>query len=488
MSDMFEKAWYDHTNPYTRHRSEDFLDSVRQPGTTGPSGMDRARFVEPDRYYYQKKPDFETGWKNDDLPLKIARLSLEQNKQLDPKQLLELAESKEDIKWMADKGYIPSLFTDSEAGKQSMTDLKSGAKTMEDIVRESLADGYKPAGTYDSGYFMPDNTMGGMDLMDKMRAVINARLMDVPVKQLRQLVDDNKTSAPKLMENWHESTKPYGAFSSGEWEGYTPISRGAKATPSKNLTGLGVESPIFRDILARIGKKNPEVSNSFRRLLTAEASDLLNTMDERRELDTLNEGKFGGRTIGPQEDMGDIKIREEPRRGYGGQDNVRGPFEEDFQIMNRSNDSFEDAWSVVKDFYFAPDNPNGGVFFPDELPFPDEEIDVSPFASDQLKMGKNLKMINMIDENYTYPFPTPKEPFQRGSSKIKRPNTPTGTVGVNLGDIGSRHMREGFDENKIIDSINEILSHEHGHSAIHNLPLSRDEDENVATFIGEGGL
>ena len=103
-------------------------------------------------------------------------------------------------------------------------------------------------------------------------------------------------------------------------------------------------------------------------------------------------------------------------------------------------------------------------------------------------MGKNLKMINMIDENYTYPFPTPKEPFQRGSSKIKQPNTPTGTVGVNLGDIGSRHMREGFDENKIIDSINEILSHEHGHSAIHNLPLSRDEDENVATFIGEGGL
>ena len=295
MGDAFEKAWYDHTNPYTRHRSEDFLDSVRQPGTTGPSGMDRARFVEPDRHYYQKKPDFETGWKNNDLPLKIARLSLEQNKQLDPKQLLELAESKEDIKWIADKGYIPSLFTDSEAGKQSMTDLKSGAKTMEDIVRESLADGYKPAGTYDSGYFMPDNTMGGMDLMDKMRAVINARLMDVPVKQLRQLVDDNKTSAPKLMENWHESTKPYGAFSSGEWEGYTPISRGAKATPSKNLTGLGVESPIFRDILARIGKKNPEVSNSFRRLLTAEASDLLNTMDERRELDTLNEGKFGGR-------------------------------------------------------------------------------------------------------------------------------------------------------------------------------------------------
>ena len=40
---------------------------------------------------------------------------------------------------------------------------------------------------------------------------------------------------------------------------------------------------------------------------------------------------------------------------------------------------------------------------------------------------------------------------------------------------------------RIIDLITEILSHEHGHSVIHNLPLSREENENVATFIGEGG-
>jgi len=151
------------------------------------------------------------------------------------------------------------------------------------------------------------------------------------------------------------------------------------------------------------------------------------------------------------------------------------------------SDAFQLGWSVVKDFYFAPDSANGGVFFPDELPLPDKEIDVSPFAPDQLKMGKNLKMINMFDENYTFPFPTPNEPFQRGGSQINRPNTPTGTVGVNLGDVSSRHMRNEYDENKIINLITEILSHEHGHSVIHNLPLSREENENVATFIGEGG-
>ena len=106
------------------------------------------------------------------------------------------------------------------------------------------------------------------------------------------------------------------------------------------------------------------------------------------------------------------------------------------------SDAFERGWSVVKDFYFAPDNPNGGVFFPDELPLPDKEIDVSPFAPDQLNMGKNLKMINMFDENYTFPFSTPDEPFQRGGSQISRPNTPTGTVGVNLGDIAQEVLTE----------------------------------------------
>ncbi len=347
MSDAFEKAWYDNVNPYTRHIREDFQDSVRQPGVTGPTGMDRANFIEPNRWYRQNDPDYETGWTGDDLPLKIARLSLEQNDQLHPNQLLNLAESEEDIQWMVDNGHLPALFTDSEEGKQARIDLESGAKTMEDLVRETLKDGYKPAGTYNSGYFMPDNVLQGLDVADRMRAVINARLMDVPVKQLRQLVDDYKTSAPKLMETWHESTKPYGAFTSGEWEGYTPLSRGAKATTSKNLTGLGVESPIFRDLISRLGKK-PEALKIFRRLLSAEASDLLNTMDERRELDSLNVGRFGTPMIGPQEDMGDIKVREEPLRGYRGQDDVRGPFEEDFQIMNRSNDAFEDAWNVAK--------------------------------------------------------------------------------------------------------------------------------------------
>jgi len=348
MSDMFEKAWYDNVNPYTRHIREDFQDSVRQPGITGPTGMDRARFIEPNRWYRPKDPDYETGWSGGDLPLKIARLSLEQNKELNPTQLLNLAESEEDIQWMIDNGHLPALFTDSEAGKQARIDLRSGAKTMEDLVRETLKDGYKPAGTYDSGYFMPDNVLQGLDVPDRMRAVINARLMDVPVEQLRQLVD-RKTSAPKLMEDWHYHTKPYGSFSSGEWQGYTPLSRGAKATTSKNLTGLGVESPLFRDLISRLGK-NPEALKTFRRLLSAEASDLLNTMEERRNLDSLSgpwgrNNPFGRRVIGPEEDMGDIKIREEPTHSLG---SVRGPFEEDFQIMNRSNDAFEDAWKIVK--------------------------------------------------------------------------------------------------------------------------------------------
>jgi len=149
--------------------------------------------------------------------------------------------------------------------------------------------------------------------------------------------------------------------------------------------------------------------------------------------------------------------------------------------------AFERAWTLLKDFYYAPDNPNAGVFFPDELPLPDEEIDVSPFAPDQLEMGKDLRTINDFVENYTFPFPTPNEPFQRGSSRTRRFNTPTtGTVAVNLGDIGSRYMRDGYNENEIIDLITEILSHEYGHSAIHDLPLSREANENVATFIGRG--
>ena len=149
--------------------------------------------------------------------------------------------------------------------------------------------------------------------------------------------------------------------------------------------------------------------------------------------------------------------------------------------------AFQQAGEVVKDFYYAPDNDVAGVFFPDELPLPDEENDVSPFTHEQLEMGKDLRTINDLIGNYTFPFPTPNEPFQRGSSRTRRFNTPTiGTVGVNLGNIGSRYMRDGYNENEVIDLITEMLSHEYGHSAIHDIPLSRDANENVATFIGRG--
>lgn len=149
------------------------------------------------------------------------------------------------------------------------------------------------------------------------------------------------------------------------------------------------------------------------------------------------------------------------------------------------SDAFQCAWAIVKDFYFAPDSERKGAFHPEQSPPPRADYDVSPFASDQLEMGKDLKTIHEFDENYTYPFPTPTEAFQRGSSRLRRFNTPTGTVGVNLGRIGSMDMRNGYDENRIIDLITEILSHEYGHSTIHDFPLSGDENENVAHFIGD---
>jgi len=86
--------------------------------------------------------------------------------------------------------------------------------------------------------------------------------------------------------------------------------------------------------------------------LSSEAADLLNTMDDRRELDRIdprgmpfsNAPAWMGPVQGPMEDFGDVEIR--------GQD----PFSEEFQIMNRSSDSFEDAWSLAKDFYLGSDD------------------------------------------------------------------------------------------------------------------------------------
>ena len=390
----FEKAWYDHFD-YIRRTPKD---SIRHPGYTGPSGQDRRSHFRPDMMWLDRNPMDEGGWqrgirreesggrKTDNpsgwavsrsdgytneeerrykLDLALARLPLELNRPLKPGEILGLVEHEDDLQYLVDTGVMPSVLGGNSLD-QVVSDLEEGVKDFKDVIGEAIEDGWIPpsrAGESKDEYYMSHAALDRLTMLDRMRAVINARLMDVPKEQLLTLVDD-KSMAPKVMEDWYQHTKPIG-FGHGDWLRHTPITAGALVRDTKNLSRLDGPPNIFDDIMGRIGNQ-PELKAMFRRLLSSEAADLLNTMDERRELDRIDPRgmpfsdapSWFGPVQGPMEDFGDVEIR--------GQD----PFSEEFQIMNRSSDSFEDAWDVVKADDDEPDW--------DELPREKLSVGISP--------------------------------------------------------------------------------------------------------------
>lgn len=380
----FQKAWYDY-----KDRRGNLKDSIRIPGYTGPSAQDRRSHMYPDMKWINRNPMGEGGWqegvrrevsrgrKTDHpggwavsnytdeekrrykLDLALARLPLELNRPLEPEEILGLVEHKDDLQHLVDTGVMPSALQGRDSLEQMMMDVKDGTKSIEDVLGEAIGDGWVPpqfAGEAKDEYYMPHAALDRLSMLDRMRSVINARLMDVPREQLLDLVDD-KSMAPRVMEDWHDSTKPVGGFGYGSWTGHTPRTGGALVRDEKKLSRLDGKNNLFDDIKTRIGRDR-ELDTQFRRVLSSEAADLLNTMDERRKLDMIDPrgilshpmgranapshyGRFFpthmmGDAVGPMEDMGDVEIR--------GQD----PFSEEFQIMNRSGDSFEDSWGLVK--------------------------------------------------------------------------------------------------------------------------------------------
>lgn len=374
---VFEKAWYDNID-WGRGLPKD---SIRLPGYTGPSGQDRRSHFRPEMKWLNRNPMDEGGWSlgrrlTDDgqelsvwnagdytdeekrrqrLNLALARLPMEFNRPLGLEETMDLVEDPDDIQYLVDIGVLPSFMADKESLRQTAEDLDAGTKDNHDIIEEAFEDGYVPPnirGHQKNEYFMSHDDLDRLNLMDRMRAVINARLMDVPREQLLTLVD-RKSMAPKVMDDWYESTRPMaGSFGHGEWQGHTPRTSGALVRDTKELSRLDGQTNLFDDIMDRIGKQ-PEMYAAFRRLLSSEAADLLNTMDDRRQLDRIDSrgmpfsdvGRYYGPMQGPVEDFGDVEIRDDrsdPRMKRS------DPFSEEFQIMNRSSDSFDDAWSITK--------------------------------------------------------------------------------------------------------------------------------------------
>ena len=349
-------------------------DTIRTPGQDAPSADDRyMHFLNQDWFY--NKPDYNTGFFNEGPALNAARMALEFNRPLEYDELVSAAggsnrrkDFREDNKLAREAGLVPEAFnfgTPEEeidtltTMSQNLQDVRDGVKTHEEISDQiSDTDMMRVLqGRTTDGYFIPDhhfnlvnedarkkggNTRTGV--YDTMRALINARLMDVPVRDLEGLTDRGRERPPRIMENFYDATR----YELDGFDGqYLPRTRGAKAGDTKRLTalakpgGAGDDTPVFADALTR--QMEPEAAAAFRRLLSSEAADLLNTMQERRLLDRTSPigsshmTSMFDRQFGPIEDMGDVSVGTEA-------------FPEDFQIMMRSeNRIFQDAWDVLKE-------------------------------------------------------------------------------------------------------------------------------------------
>lgn len=144
--------------------------------------------------------------------------------------------------------------------------------------------------------------------------------------------------------------------------------------------------------------------------------------------------------------------------------------------------SFEQSWSLMKDFYFSPVDRAFGQFIPDDYD-EDGELHTTQYGEPTFFRDPDYMMWHKrdaIDDMGNFPLPrfapTPDEPFRRGGSMLRAGNRPNGTVGLNLTDIA--HHR-GPSEQGIINEILSTLMHEDAHAAAwHEI---EDEMEGVET-------
>ena len=291
-------------------------DTIRTPGYDAPSADDRYKHFLDEDYFFDDSPDRKTGFFNEGPALNALRMALEFNRRPKYDELVN------DVQY----GVI------SEEG-------------MKDRGRKATSDFTPPEGNRRDGYYMPDDLLrlvGADDkrsrsnkpsTYDNMRAIINARLMDARSGDLMSLTDRSRPRPPKRMEDFYDNVK----YDLDGFGGYLPRAQGARVRDTDRLRGLakpegaGEDTPLFGDVFNEERLSDAPTRAAFRRLLSSEAADLLNTMQERRYLDRID------RDIGPMEDMGDVSVQTEA-------------FPEDFQIMMRSeNRIFRDAWDVLKE-------------------------------------------------------------------------------------------------------------------------------------------
>ena len=141
------------------------------------------------------------------------------------------------------------------------------------------------------------------------------------------------------------------------------------------------------------------------------------------------------------------------------------PVDRDFQDFYRSDDVFEQAWGIAKDFFLAPPFGMYGLYEAEDLDgwttFDDEDF----LRYAKSKAGLEEPQGFNEEENYKRDWmPTPTEPFRRGGSLIRPMNRPKGTVGVNLAGV---YQDEGMDEKKLIERLASIMMHEDAHAATH---------------------
>tara|TARA_B110000858_G_C17567116_1_gene365124 strand:- start:83 stop:697 length:615 start_codon:yes stop_codon:yes gene_type:complete len=146
--------------------------------------------------------------------------------------------------------------------------------------------------------------------------------------------------------------------------------------------------------------------------------------------------------------------------------------------------SFEQSWSLMKDFYFAPEQHYGttiGYYHPDMPGDHDPENQDKSFYHDRdfLEYHKRESMDEMDQERYDLLRPTPTEPFQRGGSMIPASNRPGGTMGINLANLYVNQAGEGQPaDDDLISQILDYLLHEDVHaSTYHQIEDDMEESD-----------
>ncbi len=136
--------------------------------------------------------------------------------------------------------------------------------------------------------------------------------------------------------------------------------------------------------------------------------------------------------------------------------------------------AFQQTWSLLKDFYFAPAQHYGatvGYYHPDMPDDLDPENQDKSFYHDRdfLEWHKKEGIDEMDEERYALLMPTPTEPFRRGGSMIPVSNRQGGTMGVNLANLYINQAKRGeTGDDDLISNILRFLLHEDAHAATYH--------------------